>query len=496
MKQKDYIKAVLAQAQSPIKTFHKTPVTRRDLFAQGYLSMGAMVMAPGILSMVSTEAKGETGCKSLGAAAENGMIPFLCVDLGGGANVPGANVIVGDRGGQLSFLPPGSYASLGLAPEAEPGNVSIETALGLGFHPESRIFQGIMAGMTPETAAKIDGGVFCTASDDDTQNNPHNPTYWIAKSGAQGKVVSIVGTNDSVSGGRAAAPEESIDPASRPALVRSGDDAIGLVVPGLMSELVGKKGIEQIMKWTEGMSRSQLKRFNAKSLQEQTRELLSCVFPGALGQVTKFSAQQLDPSTDESITTVFDMNDNNERRAASIAKVLLDGYAGSGTITMGGYDYHGNPRTTTDPRDLQAGTMIGKFFQSAALKGVPAVVYCFTDGGVGCRADNPDAATPGRFNPSSDSGQRSAAFMLAYNPGLERTPLRVAGRRQIGSFKPSGGVDLDTGLTSNSVVNLTKAAVANYLALHGKEGELEAAIGRSPFGAELEQYLLFNKITG
>ena len=495
MKLQDYIKRVLASSKPTIETTHRKPVSRRELFAQGYLSMGGFVVAPSLVtSLFSRQAYG-ADCVGVGAAVDSGMMPFLCVDLGGGANIPGANVIVGDRGGQMSFLPDGSYASLGLAPESEPKNVSIENALGLGFHPESRIYQGIMSVLAPENAVSVDGSVFCTSSGDDTRNNPHNPTYWIAQAGAKGNVVSIVGTEDSVSGGRAMAPEESVDPALRPALVQNPEDGIGLVVPGILADMVGQGGIEKIMKFTNGMSARQLAKFNKLTMQDQTKEILKCIFPNAIDQVTKYSAEDLDPNQDPIISGVYDMNNRDDAKAGAIAKVLLDGYAGSGTITMGGYDYHGNARANTDTRDLNAGVKIGQFLEAAARKGKSAAVYCYTDGGVACRTATPDPNTPGRFNPSSDSGQRSAAFMLVYNANEGRTGiLRVADRRQLGGFKPSGGVDNDAMLTSNSVVNLTKAIVANYMALHGKEGDLEKAIGRSPFGADLDQYLMFGKI--
>jgi len=36
--------------------------------------------------------------------------------------------------------------------------------------------------------------------------------------------------------------------------------------------------------------------------------------------------------------------------------------------------------------------------------------------------------------------------------------------------------------------------VANYLALHGKEGMLESVVGEDPFRNNLDKYLVFNKL--
>ena len=34
-------------------------------------------------------------------------------------------------------------------------------------------------------------------------------------------------------------------------------------------------------------------------------------------------------------------SDDEFRKTASVMKLVINGYAGAGTITMGGYDYHG-----------------------------------------------------------------------------------------------------------------------------------------------------------
>ena len=81
--------------------------------------------------------------------------------------------------------------------------------------------------------------------------------------------------------------------------------------------------------------------------------------------------------------------------------------------------------------------------------------------------------------------------LLYKNSG--RATLRT-GKRQIGGFKPGGSVDNFAATTSNSVINLNKAFVANYLALHGQEGTLADVVGDNPFGASLDQFLFFNKI--
>ncbi len=67
-------------------------------------------------------------------------------------------------------------------------------------------------------------------------------------------------------------------------------------------------------------------------------------------------------------------------------------------------------------------------------------------------------------------------------------------RRQVGYFQANGAVNPTAMLTSNSVVNTSKAMVANYLALHGLEGKLEQVVTDDPFRLQLDNYLTFDKL--
>ncbi len=61
-------------------------------------------------------------------------------------------------------------------------------------------------------------------------------------------------------------------------------------------------------------------------------------------------------------------------------KMVINGYAGAGTITMGGYDYHGQGRNTAEMRNFRAGRCIGACLEYAARKGKPLMIYVFSDG--------------------------------------------------------------------------------------------------------------------
>jgi hypothetical protein len=170
--------------------------------------------------------------------------------------------------------------------------------------------------------------------------------------------------------------------------------------------------------------------------------------------------------------------------------MVLDGYAACGTITLGGYDYHGNDRAVTDARDNAAGTLIGRILNLAQRKNTKVVVYVISDGGVS--ANGTDIGTNGRFSWSSDSGNRGSSLMLVYDPMAR--PVMRSNSRQMGNFQTSGSIQPDASPMSNSVTTLAKAVMLNYLALHGREGELAAVVGDNPFLTDLNRHLLFGRI--
>ena len=91
----------------------------------------------------------------------------------------------------------------------------------------------------------------------------------------------------------------------------------------------------------------------------------------------------LNPATDPNIvgaTGIFtdaEFNaagtDGNEfRKTASVMKMVIDGYAGAGCITMGGYDYHGGMRQEGETKDFRAGRCMGAILEYAARMGKAA----------------------------------------------------------------------------------------------------------------------------
>src|SRR2546427_3633643 len=73
----------------------------------------------------------------------------------------------------------------------------------------------------------------------------------------------------------------------------------------------------------------------------------------------------------------------------------LSGYAGAGTITLGGYDYHDSTRATGESRNFKAGQMIGAVLEYAQRVGAPVMIYVFSDGSLSS-SSMVDSSTAGR----------------------------------------------------------------------------------------------------
>src|SRR5688572_15419698 len=231
---------------------HKRPVTRRDFLAQGFITGSATVVAPSILGAMLNPrqaradlqpdmqflADSTTICNIQQGA---GKIPFICFDLAGGANIAGSNVLVGKEGGQLDFLSTQGYSKQGLPGDMLPNNATtnfVNSEFGLAFHSDSAFLRGMLEMTSPATRAGVNGCVIAARSENDTGNNPHNPMYGIARAGARGELLTLIGSQTSDSGGNSMAPAMLMDAANRPTKIDRRSDVVGLVDTGEVAQIL------------------------------------------------------------------------------------------------------------------------------------------------------------------------------------------------------------------------------------------------------------------
>ncbi len=494
---------------------HAKPVTRRDFVAAGFLSGPAMVMAPAWLGALLKANRANAGAPPLdgdispllgqlecNVPASGVGLPFICFDLAGGANLVGSEVIVGQQGGQTNFLTTAGYGKLGVPGNMVPSSTAnIDPSLGLLWHADGAIKRGIMSMITPATAAGTNGAVICAMSQNDTQSNPHNPMYGIAMAGRKGQLLQLIGTESSVSGGNSMAPMELIVPALQPSTISQPSDATSLVPipPGGTQDPLSVEVLETQTRisggtglynggsggtaaFTGALGMPTSLYTNAQSdaaLKNQVR----CAYVKAVNTANQFGdPSALDPTKDSNITSIaakFQANafmDNEFAKTATVMKLVLNGMAGAGTITMGGYDYHDGTRATGETRNFKAGQMIGAVLQYAAALGVPVMIYVFSDGSLNSNSMvDSSAAGRGKLGWQGDNSSVASTFFLAYSPKGRPALRGAAGTQQIGYFTADGSVVSTSSPAANSVDSLVQVLLLNYMGLSGTDANFASA---------------------
>jgi hypothetical protein len=179
------------------------------------------------------------------------------------------------------------------------------------------------------------------------------------------------------------------------------------------------------------------------------------------------------------------------RKTASVMKMVINGFAGAGTIEMGGYDYHGGKRAEGEVKDFRAGECMGACLQYAALRGVPLMMYVFTDGSLssnGVVDNSTDGRGKGEW--TSDNQQTAGTFFLVYNPTgraalMGASAAEQARHQQIGYMRADGSVETASTPAANNVNLLAYTAILNWMALHGEQNKFATTFPGSGLPAGL-----------
>jgi hypothetical protein len=527
---------------------HRRPMTRRELIGQGFLTGGAAVLSTGLFSLfanprqaladLASDLQVDANLLGCGVDRTGTKIPFICFDLAGGANLAGSNVLVGRGGvlGQLDTLSTAGYSKLGLPGNQVPGVAEVaasatgtsngdhtDTSLGLAFHSDSAFLRGMYASFRGDAAviaAGTTGAVIPARSENDTSNNPHNPLYGLQRAGAEGSILTLIGSQNTDSGGNSMAPAMLINAEFRPTKVDRPSDVTGLVGT---SDRPRRLSHEDEVAVTEAIYRLSKERMDNNvstglpiDRDQVVEELVKCGYLDAAYTKEKFGNVVLNPATDTNIvgpTGIFtdaeftaNGTDGNEfRKTASVMKMVIDGYAGAGCITMGGYDYHGGMRQEGETKDFRAGRCMGAVLAYAMRMERPVMMYVFSDGSLSSNGviDN-SAAGRGKGEWVSDNQDTAAPFFLVYNPAtlggraqlLTSAGLTAAQHQQLGAFSAGGDVVRSGTPGANNVNLLVQMVLLNYMALHGEQGQFEAAFPNHGLGdpALFDRLIAFNSI--
>jgi len=469
---------------------HSRPVSRRDFVSSGLLTGAATVVVPSMMSalmarqaradvLVDLAGIGSGGCGITGGA---GKIPFICFDLSGGVNIAGSNVLIGKQGGQMDFLTTAGYSKLGL-----PGNMTpnlpnqIDSTFGLSFHIDSAFLRGMKMRAQASTAASTNGTVIAARSENDTGNNPHNPMYGIARTGAKGELLTLIGSQSSDSGGNSMAPAAMINPAVRPTKVDRASDVTGLVDTGELGTLFSNPAdAVAVMESMAVLTHRKHGAVNTLMTNDAAlKEFNKCGYVKSAYLAERFNnPASLDPTLDTNVvgpggifTAAEYAAEREFQKTAAVMKMVIDGNAGAGTIQMGGYDYHTGDRMTGELRDLRAGQCMGACLEYAARTNKPLMLYVFSDGSLSSNGmiDN-SVNGRGKGVWTGDNQSTAASFFLVYRPGSPPL-LRAASMNQIGWYSGDGSVVTSSHPGANAVNLLVELVLLNYMALHGQEGQ-------------------------
>jgi len=486
---------------------HPRPRTRRQFLSQGFITGAGILLGGSTMLLPGSKARAATLDPALAtlvaqcgiATAGAGKVPFICFDLAGGGNTAGSNVLIGQQGGQQDFLSVDGYSTQGLPAGMVPSiaNVTtgnhdfVNTEFGLAFHSDSAYLRGMMTKVTdPAIRAKINGAVIPARSENDTGNNPHNPMYGIAKAGANGSLLTLIGSQNTDSGGNSMAPAMLMDPTLRPTKVDRPSDVTGLVDVGDLTSVLSQQDAVAVMESIYRISDAKLTAMGPMGgdpvvhADAVIKDLVRCGYLKSADLAARFGdPTTLNPAGDPQIVgptgifTAAEFASNGEfQKTASVMKMVINGFAGAGTIEMGGYDYHGGKRAEGEVKDFRAGVCMGACLQYAATVGVPLMMYVFSDGSLssnGAIDNSTDGRGKGEW--TSDNQQTAATWFLVYNPTgpaklIGGTVAEQARHQQIGYMRPDGSVETSSTPAANNVNLLAYTAILNYMALHGEQG--------------------------
>ncbi|MEO9946011.1 hypothetical protein [Paraglaciecola sp.] len=482
---------------------HAKPMTRRDFIAQGFMAGMGTVLSGSALSLFASPNKAHAALSSdleslkssCGIATQGaGKIPFIVFDLAGGANISGSNVLVGGQGGQQDFLSTAGYSKLGLPGDMIPSIANpdtglsdyINTELGLGFHADSAFLRGIQDKLNITNRANVNGAVIPARSENDTGNNPHNPMYGVNKAGSDGSLLTLIGSRNTDSGGNSMSPTSMIDAAKRPTKIDRPSDVTGLVDTGDLIGLLSQQDSVTVMESIQRISAMKLGKVNTQiTTDDVLKDLVNCGYVKSADIADRFGdPSTLNPELDADIvgeSGIFTQDefdgDAEYRKTASTMKLVINGFAGAGTITMGGFDYHTGNRSTGESRDLRAGRCMGACLEYAARVGVPLMMYVCSDGSVasnGMVDESEDGRGKGVW--SGDNSSTASSFFLVYNPTgtpqlIGATPDAQAQHQQIGYMRSDASVETASSPAANNVNLLAETVILNYMALHGEQGK-------------------------
>ena len=486
----------------------KHPIlTRRDFFSRwGKGAIASSLVIPGV-GMASAETEDHFSSVNCDVTPNLDLTSVCIVEMGGGGHIAGTNFIVGQGtdGTQDDLDYDVRGVGIGddhLGVKGDVDESKIDNSLGIKMHSDSALLEGIQSIIgtgSNKYSNAVDGCLFCTTTFDDTHTNQLNITYWLANVGCVGNFGAALGTKPTKSGGVSVPPSIAINSKYLPVPVNNEDGLRKLLEINRLANKQTTQDQGKLLKLIEDLNINGLYQRRDK-FSDSLKNRLYCDYKIPRRVLESFTVEELLVASDGFVQNAFspsgvDISMENSNSSFETFKIfshlLNEKYFGVGTIYCPGFDYHDGTRDFPDSKDRDLGKNLGALIKSTVDSGKNLVVILITDGGVGTTIKTEAASYDdnGKIIWSGDRGTSSGVVMLVIN-GEGGSKVETV-KRQIGKIKyiPSSSYEIanmqtdtqDHSLTSNGDIGLANGVFANYLALHGLEGDLETYAGIDVF---------------
>ena len=438
-----------AQIAKTHREAHGTPISRREMLAGGVIPFAATITMPSWLKVFANAGVAQAEDLVCASASGGNLPAFVQIKLNGGMAM-GYNFIANAPGGVL----PTSLAKYG-------GGTASNVQLVQNFKNNAQFYvgsgfqQGVATTATLTTLSKtVFAGVPCVIGDD-SSTQKLGLLGAVNDAGLRGNLIQSIGTADTITG----LPANPAITAGleAPLNITRLEDVLGsLGVSGALSTLTSAQKAK-LFNTIQTLTAGQVAAIQGLNGADALSRLMQCANISNSTLIGNSGQLNISPLTDANFATLWGITANtatNNQNFVFATQVqnAINGNCGPVGMSIGGYDYHGNPKADTDAKDMAAGVLVGKILESFALKQKPGFIVVCSDGAVSSMESN----TPGQPW-ASDGGGTSCIYMMYYDP---IPPL--ASSFQVGQMTAGGRAD-DSFVTGGDPEKAAAAVLYNYL---------------------------------
>ena len=484
----------MGNKKKPLLHHGAKPMSRRDAIARGFMMGSSIAVVPSVFTEILAQKAFGAECAVVDAGA-NERFPLITFHFQGGINF--LNTGMGMRGeganGNADAIAGGGYQDNGMPDSSE----ALRTTLGgVKTWSDSAFFA---AANQTCTAANVDvNSLFSTTAhvgfandtNDDTSNlNFGNftrhyiegiPALNLAGVPNPANMVSSL-FGSSGNGGRY---QTSIPTEVVVDQIRNSESARALVDSSAAGLAFG--GVNNLYAALKAGQDVSAMRFAQHQLDPNVANNLECAYQEAERVLSSNTPDSIDYTQDpafnglEAIATGQGADQGEVRTAFAHAKAVLDGYAITSEMNLGGYDNHGRNNADRQYNDAVAGySLITCIAIAAARKGKPIAMALITDG---AQNGNGGANNLGTRNATtSDSAANGSSHIIAFgtNADLSQAVGTVTQAVQVKGNDPMGaqygivtaagvsGVGASTGYNVGDSAIISQFMAEEVLGLNG-----------------------------